>query len=364
MIYKQFNQLNLPALGMGAMRFDMVDRTPIDDEKDREMMDYAISNGINYFDTAYTYGADGASEKYLGKMLSVYPRQSYYLATKYIIYAGDDYKSVFEEQLNRLKTDYIDFYMIHGVTDDTYQKYIDNGCIEYFSELKQKGIIKYFGFSSHAGIDILTNLINYRQWDFSMIQLNFYDWVYGQTQREYEILRKNNLPVMVMEPVRGGRLASLSPESESILKDKHPDWSIASWFFRWVKSLPGIYTVLSGMRKIEHLKENNLLFSGGESLDDEDKNLLFKACEKFREEVSVLCTSCNYCVNDCPAEINIPQIIELYNHYKKDKPWDIKDKIKNADSKGKPADCANCGICLGRCPQKIDVMNIMQELNK
>ena len=362
MIYKKFKDINLPALGMGAMRFD---GSPEDDyAKDREKMDYAMSNGINYFDTAYAYGKNGASEKCLGELLSKYPRESYYLSTKYSLFSNDDYKFVFEDQLSRLKTNYIDFYLLHGVSDGTYKQYTENGCIEYFSELKQKGRIKYFGFSFHASIETLKNLMNYRSWDSAMIQLNYYDWLYGQAKQEYEILEKQNIPVMVMEPTRGGRLASLSPEAEAILKNAHPDWSIASWFFRWVKTLPNVQTVFSSMQTIAHFEENNILFSNDEKLNAEDEKLLFKACEKYREEVSILCTSCNYCINDCPAEIDIPKIIDLYNYFKTDKPWDRKEKIDRVDSKGKPADCINCGVCVTRCPQKIEIMNIMQELNK
>ena len=174
MIYKEFQGISLPVLGMGAMRFD---GTPEDDyAKDREMVDYAMSNGINFFDTAYAYGKDGASEKCLGVLLAEYPRKSYYLSTKYKIHAGDDYKSVFEEQLSRLKTGYIDFYMLHELRDDTCQRDIDNGCIEYFAELKRRGLIRYFGFSSHAGIDTFERFVDYRAWDFTIIQLNYYVW--------------------------------------------------------------------------------------------------------------------------------------------------------------------------------------------
>ena len=359
MIYKEFQKIILPVLGMGAMRFD---GSPEDDyAKDREMVDYAMSNGINFFDTAYAYGKDGASEKCLGVLLAGYARKSYYLSTKYKIHAGDDYKFVFEEQLSRLKTDYIDFYMIHELRDETCQRYIDNGCIEYFAEQKQKGLIKYFGFSSHAGIDTLARFADYRIWDFAVIQLNYYDWVYGQARREYEILKERGIPVIVMEPIRGGRLASLSSEAEAILKEAKPNWSIASWFFRWVRGLD-VQLILSGMKKLEHMKENNILFSGDDKLDGEDEKLLFAACEKYRRQVSVLCTSCNYCINDCPAEIDIPKIIDLYNYFKTEKPWDIKDRIERADSKGKPADCMNCGVCLSRCPQKINAADIMREL--
>jgi len=358
MIHKNFQEISLPVLGMGAMRIKTGDS---DREEMQELLDYAFENGINYFDTAFAYGD---SEKTLGELLVKYPRQDYYLATKYLIHSGGDYKSVFEEQLNRLKTDYIDFYMIHSVADNTYQRYIDNGCIEYFSGLKQKGCIRYFGFSSHASIEILKNLAGYRSWDFAMIQLNCYDWLYGLAKQEYEVLEKLNIPIIAMEPIRGGRLAALSPKAEAVLRDAHPDWSIASWFFRWLKRLPGIQMVLSGVETLEYLKENNILFSSTEdiSLNDAEEKLLFEACEIFREEVTVLCTSCNYCINECPASIDISKIIELYNFMKTDKHWDLK-KIEGIDSKGKPADCTSCGICLSRCPQKINITDIMKELN-
>ena len=364
MIYKPFNNINLPALGMGAMRLE---GTTIDHANDQIMIDFAMANGVNFFDTAYVYGKDGASEKGLSDLLSKYPRESYYLSTKYMLRGGADYKAVFNEQLNRLKTDYLDVYMIHGITDSVCQQYIDNGCIEYFAEQKQKGIIKNFGFSSHACIEMLVKFLDYHTWDFTMIQLNYYDWLYGQAKQEYETLMKYNMPVMVMEPIRGGKLASLSPEAEAILKEARPDWSVASWFLRWIKRFPEVQTVLSGMKEVEHLKENIKIFSSDDKLNklnEEEEQLLFKACEKFREESSVLCTSCLYCIDDCPSEINIPKMIELYNFCKTDKSWDVKKKIEDMDSKGKPCDCTSCGVCLSRCPQKIDVMSIIKELSE
>jgi predicted aldo/keto reductase-like oxidoreductase len=357
MIYKPFKEITLPALGMGAMRPSVGNITG------KDIIDCVISNGINYFDTAYVYGKDGDSEKVLGEFLPNYPRESYYLSTKHINYAGEDYKAIFEEQLIRLKTDYIDFYMIHGIGDDSYQKYIDNGCIEYFAEEQKKGRIKYFGFSSHASVETLKTWVDYLQWDFGLIQLNFYDWLYGSAKQEYEFLITRQIPIIVMEPIRGGRLASLSPKAEAILKETRPDWSIASWAFRWLKRLPNIQMVLSGMTSLEQIKENNILFSvDSNDFNDEDEKKLFEACEAFRKEVSVLCTECRYCLNDCPAEIDIPKMIEVYNYNKINKPWEPK-KTDKVESKGKPADCTECGICLTRCPQKIDIKAIMKELS-
>jgi len=366
MIYKPFKEISLPALGMGVMRLS-VQSDKEDQSNDRtksvDMINCAMANGINFFDTAYSYGKDGESEKSLGELLAKYPRESYILSTKYIIYAGDGYQSIFEEQLKRLKTDYIDFYAIHSVTEDTYQRYIDNGCIEYFEEQQKIGRIKYFGFSSHADIETLTKLIDYRKWDFGLFQFNYYDWLYGIAKQEYNLFITRKIPIIVMEPARGGRLASLSQKADDLLKETRPDWSVVSWAFRWVKRFPGVQIVLSGMDKLEQINENSALFSDDSNdFNEENEKKLFEACETFRKEVSVLCTGCMYCLNDCPAEINIPKMIEIYNFNKTNRPWDLK-KADKIESKGKPADCTECGICLTRCPQKIDIKSIIKELN-
>ena len=216
MIYKAFNNINLSCLGMGNMRLPLnKDRTssPINRKLSQEIIDYAMDNGINYYDTAYTYN-QGDSEVFLGEALSKYPRDSFYLATKFNLHATDDYKSVFEEQLSRLKTDYIDFYLLHAVQDHTYQKYIDCGCIEYFLEQKKAGRIKYLGFSSHASVKVLTSFADHHKWDFAQLQINYFDWYHSTAKKEYEVLEKRGTPIIVMEPIRGGRLAELSPLAE------------------------------------------------------------------------------------------------------------------------------------------------------
>ena len=363
MFYKDFKNIKTSFLGMGNMRLPTQDgswESPIDRAKAHEIIDYAMANGVNYYDTAYVYH-NGESEKFLGKALTKYPRESYYLATKFFIMASKDYKAVFEEQLARLKTDYIDFYLIHGIFDTTHQEYIDGGAVEYFKEQKEKGRIKYLGFSSHANIDNLTSFANHHKWDFAQIQLNYFDWLYGNTKQQYEILEKLGIPIIAMSPARGGRLASLSPESEAILKEAQPDWSIASWAFRWLKKLPGVQVVLSGMSTLEQIKENTALFLNGEHLNDEQEKLLFKAYETSRSELIVPCTDCRYCCNDCPAQIDIPKILEIYNRYKIDGSWAL-NALKDAESKGKPADCTGCGACDERCPQSIKIKDIMKEL--
>ena len=364
MEFKPFKDITLSRLGMGNMRLpvqaDQPDM-PIDRVKAQEIIDYAIKGGINYFDTAYIYH-NGESEKFLGEALGKYPRDNYYLATKFFILTNPDYKAVFEEQLTRLKTNYIDFYMIHGIFDHTYQQYIDNGCIEYFLVQQKEGRIKYLGFSSHASVENLMTFADHHKWDFAQIQLNYFDWRYASTKQEYEALSERNIPIMVMEPVRGGRLASLCPEAETILKEKRPDWSITSWAFRWLKRLPQVQVILSGMTTLEQIQDNIVTFSDVPALTDEEEHLLMEACDIFRAQVNISCTACRYCCDNCPVHINIPQVLSIYNRFRLEGSWALSD-LDNLDSETGPTDCTGCGACTGHCPQGIDVPAIMEELS-
>ncbi len=363
MTYKDFQDIQLSRLAMGNMRLPTKGEgmdAPIDEEKAQEIIDYGMANGINYYDTAYVYHG-GESEKFLGRALKKYPRESYHLATKFFILANPDYKAVFEEQLSRLQTDYIDFYLIHGIFDHTYQQYIDSGCIAYFEEQKRLGRIKYLGFSSHAKPENLETFLQQRKWDFTQIQLNYFDWNYGTAKAEYELLEKYNVPIMVMEPCRGGRLASLSPQADALLKEAHPDWSVASWAFRWVKSLPQVQIVLSGMTRLEQIVDNVSTFSDPEGLSPEDTEILMHALDVFHGEIAVPCTACRYCCDGCPMEINIPEFLKVYNSYKIDGPRGLED-ADHIVSSGRPADCIGCGACAEHCPQGIAIPGIMAEL--
>ncbi|MDE6600863.1 MAG: aldo/keto reductase [Lachnospiraceae bacterium] len=363
MIYKPFQDISLSRLGMGNMRLPVQgdkNGAPIDRIRAQEIIDYAMEKGINYFDSAYVYH-DGESEIFLGEALKKYPRESYHLATKFLLFANPDYKAVFEEQLSRLQTDYIDFYLLHAIFDNNYQQYLDSGCIEYFLEQKKAGRIRYLGFSSHAGVDALTKMADHHQWDFAQLQLNYFDWQYGTTEKEYKVLEERNIPIMVMEPVRGGRLAALSSEAEKLLKEAHPDWSMASWALRWVKRLPQVQVILSGMSSMEQIKDNIGTFQEPEGLNDADAELLMQACEVFKKQVSVPCTACRYCCSGCPMKIDIPAYLNVYNSYKTDGPWAL-NSVGSIESEGKPSDCIGCGACAGHCPQSIRIPEIMEEL--
>jgi len=365
MKYKKFKTIEVSSLGMGNMRLPLLPNTNepiIDRSSAQDIIDVAVAKGINYFDTAYVY-QNGDSEKFTGESLQKHPRETYYLATKFHILANPNYKEVFETQLQRLQTDYIDFYLIHALADHTYQSYIDSGCIEYFLEQKKAGRIKYLGFSTHASVETLIKFADYHDWDFTQIQLNYFDWKYGTAKQEYEVLRDRNIPIMVMEPVRGGRLVSLSPTARHILNKVHPEWSTASWAFRWLKRFPEVKVILSGMSTLEQLNENLETFADNLALTDEEDAVLMKACDAFRKEVSVPCTDCRYCCEGCPPQINIPAVIEVYNRFKTDGVWALQ-KLKAIESEGAPSDCIGCELCSTICPQNIDIPSLMQELEE
>lgn len=364
MIYKPFKDLSLSCLGLGNMRLPTnpeIEGNPIDRKAAGDILDYAMKNGVNYYDTAYVYNS-GDSEKFLGETITKYPRESYYLATKFHIISNPDYKAVFEEQLKRLNTDYIDFYLIHAVMENSAQKYIDSGCIEYFNELRKQGKIRYLGFSNHSSPETLKMFIKQNNWDFVQLQLNYYDWEYGSAKKEYEIVTESGLPVIVMEPVRGGKLANLTDDANKLLKDAHPDWSTASWAFRWLRTLPNVQVILSGMSNMEQVTDNINTFSADSPLSEEDTKLLFKARDMFKNQIQVPCTACRYCCDECPKKIDIPNVLSAYNSYKLSGDWAL-DGLKKSDKAG-PKDCIGCKKCIAHCPQSIDVPKIMKELTE
>ena len=360
MICKSFKDIQLSGLGMGAMRLPMKDEDHIDYEKAHAIFEEAYEAGINYYDTAYVYNG-GDSERCLGAWLGKHPRDSFYIASKFNVNANPDYVAVFEEQLERLQTDHIDFYLIHCLKDHNIDKYIDGGAVAYFQEQNRLGRISYLGFSTHADLATLTRFADYAPWDFAQIQMNYYDWVYGTAAKEYEILAQRNIPIMVMEPVRGGRLASLTPEVEAMLKAAQPDWSMAAWALRFVKSHPQVQVILSGMSNLEQLRDNLNTFADGDGLSQQDMATLMEAGALFRRQIYVPCTECRYCTAECPMSINIPAFMKLYNNYKIHGPWAL-NGVDKIETQGQPGDCVACGACMGHCPQDIRIPKILAEL--
>lgn len=360
MIRKPFKDIELSTLGLGCMRLPMKDKEHIDYEKAHALMEYAYQNGVNYYDTAHVY-QNCDSERCLGQWLVKHPRDSFYIATKFNIGVTTDYETIFAQQLERLQTDHIDFYLIHCLTDGNVDKYIDSGAVEFFQKQKELGKITYLGFSSHASVATLTRFADYHNWDFAQIQLNYFDWVHSTTAEEYAVLESRNIPVMVMEPVRGGRLVTLTPDTQAMLQAAHPDWSMAAWALRFAKCHPKIQVVLSGMNDMAQLDDNLATFSDPAVMSQEDQELVKKAGVLFKKQLTVPCTECRYCTADCPMSIDIPVFLRRYNRYKLEGAWGLHG-MENEPSEGKPWDCIGCGACTGHCPQNIDIPKIMAEL--
>ena len=362
MIYKQFQDLNLSRLGMGNMRLP-VSRGGIDKKKAQEIIDYAMEQGINYYDTAYVYHS-GESESFLGEALSKYPRDSYYLATKFYVMANPDIEQVFEEQLRRLHTDYIDFYLLHCVNEETIGAYMKENrhYMDYLLEQKARGRIRHIGFSSHGKPETLKKFLDWSDaFEFVQIQLNYLDSTMQDAKRQYEIITEHGLPVWVMEPVRGGRLASLGEKYDAVLKQAKPEWSIPAWAFHWLMGLPNVTMILSGMTTMEQIQDNVSTFQTEEKLTPEQRMLLSNAAAGYQSRLAVPCTACRYCCDGCPEHIDLPRWMNLYNelHLTHDKRvWE-----KAMEETAGPAACIGCGQCTAHCPQNIDVPGYLSRLS-
>jgi predicted aldo/keto reductase-like oxidoreductase len=351
-------------LGLGCMRFP---RTGVGEEIDyaraEEIIDYAYASGVNYFDTAYLYNA-GDSERVTGRALDKYPRESYMLATKLPIMkvgSRQEILDTFREQQDRCQKDYFDFYLIHDVKESSIDGFQRSFVLETVLELKEAGKIRRLGFSSHGKPETLERFAKMYAWDFAQIQLNYFDWEYQNAKRQYEILRELDLPIIVMEPVRGGRLAALGTEIEKKLHACRPDKSTASWAMRYVAQLPGVLTVLSGMNDLEQVRDNVATMSNPEPLSAGEMKAVEAAAAQLRDQLLLPCTGCRYCI-DCPAGLDIPLLLNTYNNYALSR-WHF-DLLPayHLPADRKPDQCAGCGQCRERCPQGIDIPAALGEL--
>lgn len=362
MIYNTFKGKELSALGLGTMRFPKCGEkdSDIDIPKTREMIAYAIENGINYFDTAYGYHG-GQSEIVTGKLLSEYPRDSYYLASKF---PGYDLKNIqnkekiFEEQLQKCGVDYFDFYLLHTVGEGNAENYLSEeyGLLPYLLEEKKKGRIRHLGFSVHSGFDCFKDFLDRcgEHMEFCQVQLNYLDWTKQNAKAKVELLNERNIPVWVMEPVRGGRLANLSEGDTTILKGLRSDETVAAWAFRYLQSIPGVTVTLSGMSNMEQLKENIETYKEAKPLSEEEMTVLYEIAYRMTNEVP--CTACRYCVPYCPMELDIPKIISTYN----DNVFESRSFKKSEEKKHDFSQCIACRACEKACPQNIEISQVMK----
>lgn len=344
-------------LGYGGMRFPK-NGDEVDVEEAVKLLRKAYDMGVNYFDTAVVYHK-GESEKIFGKAFEIYDRSSYYLADKMSIWVCKDeqeMKDLFERQLRTLKTDYIDFYLVHSLNRNHYQKVKEFHCVEFLQEMKRQGKIKHLGFSFHDTYPVFTQILNDYDWDFVQIQLNYLDWQNQGAEQLYRELEKRNLPCMVMEPVRGGYLATLDEQRAKPFLELEPNRSIASWAIRWVESLPQVTVVLSGMSDMAQLEDNVAMMTNFEPMNEKELEAVAKVVEEIRKVNDIPCTGCRYCM-DCPMGVDIPEIFAIYSRLKifgKDKSFveDYKEVMENGNG---AEHCVGCQQCMNHCPQSIEI---------
>ena len=370
MTYKEFQGMKLSELGFGAMRLPVIDGDDarIDEATTERMVDQAYAAGINYYDTAWGYHG-GHSEEVMGRCLAKYPRESFYLADKF---PGYDLRNmpkvqeIFEKQLEKCGVEYFDFYLFHNVCEMNIDAYLnpEYGIFEYLMEQKKAGRIKHLGFSCHGAMPVLKRFLEVHGSDmeFCQLQLNYLDWTFQHDKEKAELLAEYDIPVWVMEPLRGGKLAKLAEHDEAILKGLRPDEDIAAWAFRFLQTIPGVKVILSGMSNEEQLQKNLATFEESKPLNEEEMKALMEIADRMLSVNTVPCTACHYCVSHCPMELDIPHLLSLYNEHAYTGGGFIAPMALSAlaDDK-KPSACIACRSCEEVCPQQIKISEVMSD---
>ena len=363
------NVNDIPKLGFGLMRLPVKDGEILIDEVCR-MADRYMEAGLNYFDTAYMYHGGKSESAAKEAVVKRFPRESFYLADKlpaWEMKGKEDRDRIFNEQLERTGAGYFDFYLLHSIEEGHINAYEDWDCFNWALQKKEEGKIRHFGFSFHGGPELLTEVLDrHPEVEFVQIQLNYADWnnPVVRSGELYEILHERNIPMVIMEPVKGGSLASLKPELEEKLKAVRPDKTIASWALRFAASLPGVMTVLSGMGSEEQMLDNIETFKNFEPLSEEEKAALDEVTKIMLDTPTIGCTACRYCCDGCPMGINIPDIFRALNtmtlYNEEFRPRSYYEGLVKSGS-GKASDCVECGQCESVCPQHLPVIELMKE---
>ena len=360
---------DIAKLGFGLMRLPMKDKE-IDIEQTMEMADLFMDGGFTYFDTAYGYFEGKSEEAAKTAIVDRFPRERFQLATKLPAWAGtktaEDAKQMFWTSLKRTGAEYFDFYLLHNLGSSRSKSFDEFGIWDYVQELKQKGLVRHVGFSFHDKASLLDEILAaHPEMEFVQLQLNYGDWESGTVQSRmcYEVARKHNKPIIVMEPVKGGMLANLAPEVKAVFDEADTGMSYASWAIRFAASLDGIITVLSGMSSLEQLRDNVSYMKAFRPLDDREREIIARAQEAFSSIPSVPCTACEYCVKGCPMGIVIPQIIEMLNRdlVYKDFESGKFGYFWETQFGGKASDCTECGKCEEVCPQQIAIRSVLKD---
>lgn len=370
MIYRKFQDEQLSGLGLGMMRLPVLDGDDgkVDEAAAAEMIDYAYQKGINYFDTAWGYHS-GNSELVAGKYLSRYPRESYFLASKfpgYDLSNMDKVEEIFERQLEKCQTPYFDFYLFHNVYEGNIDAYLnpEYKILAYLLEQKEKGRIRHLGFSAHGGVDVIRRFLDAdgRYMEFGQLQLNYMDWHFQNAQEKVEILQEAGIPIWVMEPLRGGKLAKASGEVAAAMASMRTEETVPGWAFRFLQGIPGVTMVLSGMSSMEQLKANIATYETDQPLSKEEMDTLVARIDEEARRAGLPCTACHYCTSHCPKELPIPELIALYNEHKATGGGFIAPMaVGSMPEEKRPASCIGCKSCEQVCPQQIKISEMMSE---
>lgn len=373
MIYNEFQDLKLSALGMGCMRLPVVDGddSVIDEAAVSKMVDYAMANGINYYDTAWGYHG-GNSEVVIGKLLGNYPREHYYLADKfpgYDLSNINQVEEIFEQQLKNCGVEYFDFYLFHNVCEMNIDAYLDEKyrIFTYLLEQKRNGRIRHLGFSAHGSLEVMKRFLDAygEHMEFGQIQLNYLDWSLQDANAKVALLNERQIPIWVMEPMRGGRLAKLSEADTAKLSALRPNENVPAWAFRFLQSIQNVTVTLTGASDFEQLKANIQTFKAAKPLDAQEMDTLQGIADGMLAGHILPCTACRYCVSHCPNELNIPFLLELYNEHNFTGGGFIAPMALMAEPEEKhPKTCIGCRSCEAVCPQQISISEALADFSQ